>query len=64
MIVATITYVDKRKDTITFTSLADALQKVRSMLDIGDSFVIKENNVLLAKGVMEQFKESIWGKFV
>jgi hypothetical protein len=63
MIVATITYVDKRKDTITFTSLADALQKVRSMLDIGDSFVIKENNVLLAKGVMEQFKESIWGKF-
>ena len=58
MITATITYANKMKEVIEFTALSDALQKVRSKLEVGDSFVIREGSTLLAKGVMEDFKES------
>lgn len=57
MITAYIICKDKTKKEIQFTSLAEALSKVRTTLEIGDSFTIREGDKLLAKGKIEDYKE-------
>ena len=57
MITAYIIYSDRTQKTIDFTTLSSALEVVRSSLDVGDSFMIREGNTLLAKGKIEEYKE-------
>lgn len=57
MITAKITYCNRLTSTIEYTSFAIALEKVRVMLDIGDSYKIYEGDILLAKGRIENYKE-------
>ena len=57
MITAYITYVDRTQKTIEFNTLSSALETVRSSLDVGDSFIIREGKTLLAKGKIEKYKE-------
>jgi hypothetical protein len=56
MITAEITYCNKFTSTIKYTSFSIALEKVRAMLDIGDSYKIYEGDILLAKGRIEKYK--------
>lgn len=56
MITAEITYCNKFTSTIEYTSFALALEKVRAMLDVGDSYRIYEDDVLLARGTIEEYK--------
>jgi hypothetical protein len=56
MITVKITYCNKLTSTIEYKSFALALEKVRVMLDIGDSYKIYEDDVLLAKGIIEKYK--------
>lgn len=56
MITAKITYCNRLTSTLEYKSLALALEKVRAMLDVGDSYKIYEDDVLLAKGTIEEYK--------
>lgn len=57
MITAKITYCNKVTSTLEYKSFAIALEKVRAMLDVGDSYKIYEDDILLAKGRVENYKE-------
>lgn len=50
-----VTYADKTKGSFNFESLTEAL-KIKRVLNIGDTFLIKEGEVKLAKGKMEPYK--------
>lgn len=56
MIEAYITYSDKTTKIKIYKSLANALEELRDDLDIGDSFVIREGKVVLARCYIEDFK--------
>ena len=56
MITAKITYCNKLTCTLEYKSFALALEKVRATLDVGDSYRIYEGDVLLAKGIIEEYK--------
>ena len=58
MITVKIKYRSKLNTVIEYKSLALALEKVRELLDIGDSYRIFENDVLLASGKIEEYKEN------
>jgi hypothetical protein len=57
MITVKIRYRSKRNVMLEYKSLALALEKVRDMLDIGDSYKMYEGDVLLASGKIEDYKE-------
>ena len=57
MITAYIIYIDRTQKVLEFNTLSSALETVRSSLDVGDSFIIREGNTLLAKGKIEEYKE-------
>ena len=57
MITVKIRYINKRNVVLEYKSLALALEKVRDMLDIGDSYKMYEGDVLLASGKIEDYKE-------
>jgi hypothetical protein len=57
MITVKIRYRSKRNVVLEYKSLALALEKVRDMLDIGDSYKMYEGDVLLASGKIEDYKE-------
>lgn len=56
MMKAYITYKDKTTKIKIYKSLATALEELRADLNIGDSFVIREGNTLLAKCTMIDYK--------
>jgi hypothetical protein len=56
MITVQITYCNKLTNTLEYKSFALALEKVRAVLDVGDSYRIYEDDVLLAKGTIEEYK--------
>lgn len=58
MITVKIRYRSKLNTVLYFDVLSTALEKVRAMLDIGDSYRMYEGNVLLASGKIEDYKES------
>ena len=64
MITAYITYSDNSTKVLVFNSLSVALDTVRTKLEVGDSFVIREDKTLLAKGKIENYKEKFYEKEV
>lgn len=56
MIKAYITYSDKTTKIKLYTSLSSALQELNSILDIGDSYTVKEGETLLAKCTIIDYK--------
>jgi hypothetical protein len=64
MITAYVTYKDNTVESFTFDKLSVALNKVRTTLEVGDSFVIREGKTLLAKGKIENYKEKFYEKKV
>jgi hypothetical protein len=64
MITAYVTYKDNTVESFTFDKLSVALHKVRTTLEVGDSFVIREGKTLLAKGRIENYKEKFYEKKV
>jgi len=53
MITAWITRKDKTKYQLNYLTLTTALEQCRGTLEIGDRFVIKEGEVQLAHGKIE-----------
>lgn len=62
MIKAYITFSDDTAKVLLFQSLTEALLKVKLEIGIGDTFVIKEDGVLLAKGKVETYNLD-YGRF-
>ena len=62
MITAYITHSDNSTKVLVFNSLSVALDTVRTKLEVGDSFVIREGKTLLAKGKIENYKEKFYEK--
>ena len=62
MIKAYITFSDDTAKVLSFQSLTEALIKVKLEIGIGDTFVIKEDGVLLAKGKVETYNLD-YGRF-
>jgi len=62
MIKAYIKFSDDTAKVMSFSSLTEALMKVRLELEVGDSFIIKEDGVLLAKGKIETYNLD-YGRF-
>lgn len=57
MITVKIRYRTKLNTVLEYKSLSIALEKVRELLDIGDSYRMYEGNILLASGKIEDYKE-------
>lgn len=56
MIIVKIRYRNKLNTVLEYKSLAIALEKVRELLDTGDSYKMYEGNILLASGRMEDYR--------